>query len=114
MTSLHAFRDDALAEHDAVALAGLVRDGSVSPQELAAAAIERARAVDPQLGAVACAIYDAPRYHSRSDADLYGVPTFVKDNSDVAGLPTNHGSEAFRARPAAKNGAYTDQLLGTG
>ncbi|WP_063012771.1 amidase [Nocardia kruczakiae] len=114
MTSLHAFRDDALAEHDAVALAGLVRDGSVSPQELAAAAIERARAVDPQLDAVACAIYDAPRYHSRSDAALYGVPTFVKDNSDVAGLPTNHGSEAFRARPAAKNGAYTDQLLGTG
>ncbi|NKY87890.1 amidase [Nocardia veterana] len=114
MTSIHAFRDDALAEHDAVALAELVRNGSVSPQELATAAIERARAVDPQLHAVACASYDAPHYHSSSDTALYGVPTFVKDNTDVAGLPTNHGSEAFRARPAAKNGAYADQYLGTG
>ncbi|MFF0457652.1 amidase [Nocardia africana] len=114
MTSIHAFRDDALAEHDAVALAELVRDGSVSPQELATAAIERAQAVDPHLDAVACAIYDAPRYHSDADTALYGVPTFVKDNTDVAGLPTTHGSEAFRARPAAKNGSYADQFLGTG
>ncbi|MEV6100812.1 amidase [Nocardia sp. NPDC051981] len=114
MTPLHAFRDDALGEHDAVALADLVRTGEVSPRELAAAAIDRARAVDPELHAVACPLYDSPRYATRPGSALYGVPTFVKDNTDVAGLPTNHGSEAFRARPAAKDGAYTRQFLGTG
>ncbi|MBU3062658.1 amidase [Nocardia sp. NEAU-G5] len=114
MTSIHAFRDDALGEHDAVALAELIRAGKVSRQELAAAAIERARLVDPQLNAVISPIYDAPRYGTRPGAALDGVPTFVKDNTDVAGLPTGHGSEAFRARPAAKDGAYTEHLRGTG
>lgn len=114
MTSLHAFRDDALGEFDAVALAGMVREGAVTAQELAAAAIDRARLIDPQLHAVACTNYDAPRHSDRADAALYGVPTFVKDNTDVAGLPTTHGSTAFHARPAAKDGAYTDQFLGTG
>ncbi|MGW5223653.1 amidase [Nocardia niigatensis] len=114
MTSLHAFRDDALGDHDAVALAELVRTGAVSPQELAAAAIDRAQQVDPHLHAVAVPIYDSPRYAARPGGALHGVPTFVKDNTDVAGLPTNHGSEAFRARPAARDGAYTRQFLGTG
>ncbi|WP_227982329.1 amidase [Nocardia spumae] len=114
MTSIHAFRDDALGEHDAVALAELVRDGAVSPRELAAAAIDRARLVDARLHAVAHPAFDAPRYGARSEAALHGVPTFIKDNTDVAGMPTNHGSEAFRARPAGKDGAYTAQFLGTG
>ncbi|WP_067677294.1 amidase [Nocardia miyunensis] len=114
MTSLHAFRDDALGGFDAVALAEQVREGAVSPQELAAAAIERARLVDPRLHAVASTIYDAPRHSDRTESALYGVPTFVKDNTDVAGLPTTHGSNAFQARPAARNGAYAEQFLGTG
>ena len=111
---MHAFSDDVLAEHDAVTLAALVRAGEVSPTELAAAAAERARRVDPQLDAVAGSLLERPRHAPTDTGRLYGVPTFVKDNTDVAGLPTGHGSEAFTARPARRDDAYTTQYLSTG
>ena len=111
---VHAFGDDALGEHDAVALAELVRSGQVSVPELAAAAAARARAVDPRLHAVAGELFDRPRVSADATAALYGVPTFVKDNTDLRGVPSNHGSEAFRARPARRDGAYTRQYLATG
>jgi hypothetical protein len=46
MASLHAFANDAPGDHDAVALTGLIRDGEMSPHELAAAAVARAQQVD--------------------------------------------------------------------
>ena len=95
---------------DAVALAALVRRGEVSPDELARAAIAR---VDPELEAVEYAAYDKPLIGPPSGA-LYGVPTFVKDNTDVAGMPTNHGTAAFTARAATRHGRYTRQYLSTG
>jgi amidase len=113
-TRVHAFGDDALGEHDAVGLAELVRAGEVSPQELATAAAERAGKVDERLRAVAYPMFDAPRYATDRDAAFFGVPTFVKDNTDVANVPTNHGSEAFLAKPAKKDGAYTRQYLSPG
>jgi amidase len=111
---VHAFGDDVLGEHDGVALAELVRTGQVGPDELAAAAVARARAVDPQLNAVTYPLFEAPRFGADPDAALFGVPTFVKDNTDLRGVPSNHGSEAFTARPAAKDGAYAVQYLSTG
>lgn len=113
-TRVHAFTDDALGEHDAVALAERVAAGAVSPQELASAAIERARAVEGRLHAVALPIFDAPRFADGAGGALFGVPTFVKDNTDLRGLPTNHGSEAFLARPAGRDGDYARQYLSTG
>lgn len=111
---VHAFGDDALGDHDAVALAQLVRDGAVTAQELAVAAIARARQVEPDLNAVACPVFDEPRYAQGEDGALYGVPTFVKDNTDVRGRPSNHGSYAFLARPAKRDGDYTTQYLSCG
>jgi amidase len=113
-TRVHAFTDDALGNHDAVALAQLVKDGTVSPEELAAAAVARARAVDPALNAVAYATFDHPRVATDRNAALFGVPTFIKDNTDVRGLPTNNGSEAYTAKPARRDGAYTTQFLSAG
>jgi amidase len=42
------------------------------------------------------------------------VPTLVKDNVDVAGLPTNHGSAAFSARPAKKDSPFVGQFRSLG
>jgi amidase len=92
----------------------LVRNGDVSVAELAAASISRARAVESELHAVAFALYEQPRMAATSGGALYGVPTFIKDNTDMAGVPSNHGSEAYTARPAKKDGTYATQYLSTG
>jgi len=112
---VHAFGDDALGEHDAVALAELVRKGEVSPAELAEAAGRRAAAVEVALNPVAHAAYGGARLApGRAEAPLYGVPSFLKDNVDLRGMPTGHGSAAFRARPARRTSGFAEQLLGTG
>lgn len=113
-TRVHAFTDDALGADDAVALAARVRSGDVSPDELVAAAISRAEKVDGVLHAVATPMYDRPRTGSRPTAALYGVPSFLKDNRDLAGEPTNHGSEAYAARPAKADDPFVRQYLSTG
>ncbi|WBP85486.1 amidase [Kitasatospora cathayae] len=112
---VHAFTDDALGAHDAVALAALVRAGEVNPRELVAAAVARAGRIDGALLPVAHASYDRPRISREGiGGPLWGVPTYLKDNVDLRGLPTAMGSEAFRARPARRNARFTDQLLSTG
>lgn len=111
---VHAFGNDALGTDDAVALAARVRSGDVSPAELVTAAIARAEQVDDTLHAVVTPMYDRPRSDTRSTGALYGVPTFLKDNRDLAGEPTNHGSEAFIARPAKADSPFSSQFLSTG
>ncbi|MEW2414469.1 amidase [Streptomyces sp. NPDC046866] len=116
---VHAFRDDALGEHDAVGLAAAIRRGEVSAAEAARDAAERVRAVEGRLNAVQVRIDDpAPtRPHARAAAAggaFAGVPTFVKDNTDYAGLPTGHGSAAFRPRPAPRHAPFTRQFLSSG
>ncbi|MFF2141642.1 amidase [Kitasatospora sp. NPDC058190] len=111
----HAFTDDALGAHDAVALAALVRAGEVNPRELVAAAVARAGWIDGTLLPVAHASYERPRISREGiGGPLWGVPTYLKDNVDLRGLPTAMGSEAFRARPARRNARFTDQFLATG
>lgn len=113
-TRVHAFTDDVLADHDAVAIAALIRGGDISAEEAAQAAIARIQRVDPELNAVAFPAYERPRFSADTSAPLYGVPTLIKDNIDVAGMPTNHGTEAFTARPATKDSPYSRQYLSSG
>jgi amidase len=110
---IHAFTDDVLGSHDGVALAELVASGAVRPDELADAATRRATAVGDRLGAIA---HHAarPRRTPNRDSELDGVPTYLKDNADVVGMPTNYGTAAFVARHAGEDGAYTRQFLSTG
>lgn len=112
-TRVHAFTDDALGEHDAVGLAALIKRGEVSAGEAAAAARARAEAVNPLLNGIVVEP-DSPRVGTDREALLFGVPTYVKDNTDLRGLPTQHGSAAFTARPAKADGPFTKQFLSTG
>jgi len=109
MAQLHTFRDDALGDDDAVALSARLLAGEVSPLELTEAAIARVEAVGGQLGAVALTDYDRAREQAAaaepsSARPLTGVPTFLKDNVDRAGLACQHGTDAFVARPARRDG----------
>jgi amidase len=112
----HAF-DDELARLDAVATAEAVRNGDLSAEEVVRAAIERAKAVDPEIRAVACEDYDRAlgRAHWAGTGPFAGVPTFIKDMTDVAGLPTRNGSAAFaRAAPARKTFGIAAQMFDMG
>jgi amidase len=110
---VHAFADDVLGTLDGVALAALVAEGTASPGELADAALRRADAVAGRLGAVA---HHAarPRRTPNGVSELDGVPTYLKDNADVVGMPTNHGTAAFVAKLARKDGTYARQFLSAG
>jgi amidase len=114
-TRVHAFTDDALGDHDAVGLAEELRAGRVGRAEVVEAAIARAEQVE-ELGAVACAAYDRAREEAwREPRGFFaGVPTFVKDNTDVAGLPSQHGSAAFKAEPAIAHGDFASTFFRLG
>jgi amidase len=115
---VHAFGDDALADHDAVGLTEEIRAGRVSPLEVVEAAIARVERLQPELNGMACADFDRARDRARAvdpgERFFSGVPTFVKDNSDVQGLPTQHGTSAFVAKPARADGDFAAMYLGQG
>ncbi|MFE0698896.1 amidase [Streptomyces sp. NPDC058872] len=112
-TRVHAFRDDALGEYDAVGLAAAIRRGEVGAAEAAWDAAERVRAVEERLRAVQVHA-DAPVPAPGAGGAFAGVPTFVKDNTDHRGLPTGHGSEAFTPAPARRHAPFTRQFLSSG
>ncbi len=116
MTRVHAFSDDALTDLDATGIVEALRAGTVSIPEVVDAAIARTEQVDAALGAVAHAAYDRARTEAQHPRGGWfaGVPTFVKDNVDVAGMPTQHGADAFRAEPAEADGDFARMYLATG
>jgi amidase len=119
MQHVHAFGDDALGDFDAVALAERIRSGEVSPAELVEAAIARTEAVNPVLNGLAYEAFDRARTQASADQGGFsrffsGVPTFVKDNVDVAGMPTMQGTDAWEPRPAAADGDFARLYLATG
>lgn len=111
--AVHAFRDDALGEHDAVGLATAIRRGEVSAAEAARDAVERVRSVEARLNAVQTHA-DVPAHVGGAGGAFAGVPTFVKDNTDYRGLPTGHGSAAFTPAAARRHAPFARQFLSTG
>jgi amidase len=113
---VHAFRDDALGDDDAVRLVERIRSGEVSPIELVEAAVARTEAVNPSLNGLAYEAFDdARRQASEPPSGFFaGVPTFVKDNVDVAGMPTMQGTDAWTPRPAHAHGDWARAFLATG
>src|SRR6478735_1403508 len=84
--------------------AELIRAGDVSSRELVELYLERIDQLDPQLNAYRVvmaerALADAGQADARKRGDddrpLLGVPVAVKDNVDVAGEVTTHGTNAY-------------------
>src|SRR6201997_4717022 len=117
MRRVHAFGDDALGELDAVGLADAIRAGRVGRAEVVEAAIARAEAVNPALNGLAHEAFQQARAAAKADparGALSGVPTFLKDNVDVARQPTMRGSAAWVPLEAAPDGEFTRAYLATG
>ena len=118
MRRVSAFGDDALGELDAVAMVDALRTGQVSSAELVEAAINRAAAVNPILNGLAHDAFDQARARAASGARVGGyfdgVPTFIKDNVDVEGMPTMQGTDAWDPRPHDDHGEFAKFYLATG
>jgi amidase len=118
MRHVHAFEDDALGELDAVALADAIKSGRLTRAEAVEAAIARTEAVNPTLNGLACQAFGQARAKALergSDGEFFaGVPTFVKDCVDVAGLPTMSGTDAWVPLRAAADSDCTRLYLATG
>lgn len=84
---------------DGLGLAELVKTGEVSPTELCEAAVEAALALNGQLNAITTPMYDqavAKAAVLRRQGPFAGVPFVVKDNLDIAGQYTTHGSRVYQ------------------
>ncbi|MGA7055382.1 MAG: amidase [Mycobacterium sp.] len=116
MRRVHAFGDDALGDLDAVGLADAIRAGWVSRPDAVEAAIARTEAVNPALNGLAYNAFEQARVTAAVPARGFfsGVPTFLKDNVDVAGQPTMQGTDAWVPRDAVADGEFTQVYLATG
>ncbi|OYW34156.1 MAG: amidase, partial [Azorhizobium sp. 12-66-6] len=88
------------------------------------AVLDRARECNPHLNAIVYERFDAALERSR-EADaarasgeswgpLHGVPVTIKENVDVAGMPTPNGVRAFEGVVAPDDSPVVRNLLAAG
>ena len=114
--SINAFCDDALGNLDATGVAHRIRSKEISPSEAIEAAISRAEKVNPSINAIATKMFAQARSMANTpyEGEFSGVPTFVKDNDDVEGVPTSHGTLALKPTPAKRSSKFVGQLHSLG
>jgi amidase len=115
LNATHAFRDDALGDHDAVGVVAALRSRQVCAREVVEAAIARTEAVNPMLNGLAFPAFDRARAMAAcGDGFFAGVPTFIKDCEAVAGMPTMAGCDAWSPQPVTEDGEFARTFLATG
>ncbi len=115
--SVHAFSNDCLADYDAVALAGLIQSGELSRRDVIEASIARTEKLDNQLNGLAIENFQKALDLSevKNGGFFDGIPTLIKDNLPIAGIPTMHGSNAIEEPIVTnENDAYLKQFLKLG
>ncbi|HKJ54721.1 MAG TPA: amidase [Nitriliruptoraceae bacterium] len=121
----HPDLDQPLRGWTAVETATAIRRREVAVTEVVTAAIERMQAWEPILHAMVTttperALADAARIDDALTAgvvdvgSMAGVPTVVKDLSDLAGVETRQGSRAITGMVPTANGVEVDELLSSG
>ena len=110
--------DDALGDHDAVGVADLIASGEISAAEAVDAAIERAERAEPLIAAFATTDFDRARRRAGGPVEgrFGGLPTAIKDQTAVAGLPLGFGSQTLAdAEPSATSSPITEifEAVGT-
>ncbi|MCG8312119.1 MAG: amidase [Pseudomonadales bacterium] len=114
--TINAYCDDALSDLDAVGVAERIAKKEISATEAVKAAIARANKVNPALNALSREMYDYALGRAKTpyQGEFSGVPTFIKDNDDVAGFATTHGSKALSSKPAVRSSKFVDQFHSLG
>src|SRR3954468_5798932 len=102
--------------------AELIAAGEISSQELVGACLERIARLDPLLNAFRIVLAERAlaeaaqadgRRGSGDHRPLLGVPVAIKDDTDVAGELTTHGTSAYGA-PAAEDAEVVRRLRAAG
>lgn len=105
--------------------AALIRRRKLSPRELVEASLAAAVAVQPRLNCFVTIMADEARAAARRAEEavatgaplgpLHGVPVVVKDQMDIAGHRTGHGSRIFEnAAPATADNVLVARLRAAG
>ncbi len=115
--------NDEICFLEAGALAARIRQGELSPVEVAEVFLARIARINPALNAIVVAndaLLDeakaAERALARGDeiGPLHGVPVTVKECIDVAGLPTTCGSRLLAGRIADSDAPAVSRLRRAG
>jgi len=93
---------------DTTELVRQLASGETTPVRALEDSLTRADRVNPRINAIIHPLVEQARAQAQTvalgpDRPLAGVPTLVKDLSDVAGAPTTYGSRAFKGFVATKS-----------
>ncbi len=92
---------DAFGDLDGVSLASRIRAGEITALEAVEAAIARAERLQPQVNFLVTPLFEEARARPRGplQGPFAGLPTLVKDLTDLEGAPTRYGCRAFKDAP---------------
>ncbi len=106
------------------ALGSAFRSGSVTPLQIAEAALARAETLEPRLNAIidnmrepalaAAAAATRELQAGRDRGTLHGVPVAIKDLIDVAGVPTTYATRAVDSAIPARDAVLVQRLREAG
>ncbi|GAA0519988.1 amidase family protein [Deinococcus depolymerans] len=112
---------DPILDLDACSLAAATRRGDLTASEVTQTYLTRLHALNPRLRAVITVNGAAQRDADTLDAlpverrgPLHGVPLLIKDNIDVAGLPTTAGSLLLRQHVPERDAPLVARLRAAG
>jgi amidase len=97
--------------------------GAVTSRAIVEAHLQRIAHLDPAFGAVRCLAPDAVEQSDESDrirrsdgprSPIEGVPVLIKDNIDMAGLPTTAGALALEHSMPAQDATVVSRLRSAG
>jgi amidase len=118
-----SFNDDAISTLDATGISDRIRRGEISLDEALDAATNRARLSQSTLNAIVVEDFERVKIRSKNNLKSINrepsqrklnVPAFLKDNINLAGLPTRFGSNATSSRPVTVTDDLVHQLHAAG
>jgi amidase len=110
-----------ITELSAVSLSAAIRNGDVSCVEVMQAYLTQIHRYNPVYNAIVSMVEDDSLLEQAREADralakgeywgwMHGMPHAIKDNKDVAGLPTSNGSPIFAGTIAEKDHFMVERI----
>lgn len=108
---------DEFIGYDALGMAELIRDGSISATEAVEITIRRIEALEPIINALTTRTFERAFERAKSipkTATFAGVPILIKDMIDVGGVRRTDGSRMMLTNTPAENVPYIDGVEAAG